>query len=111
MRLMPFSRINLQSKVSLLVVLGLAIIFAFFFYLGRQALDENTQKTLQERHLLALTIANHVDDILKQTTDQMEAFVSTHPNDLSTANTGSASILLSEHSLPDAHFYHWHVPG
>jgi len=56
--------IGLGAKMALLVVVGTIALIALFAYLGTAALSENTQRTLQERVVLAQTTAGSVDSML-----------------------------------------------
>ena len=53
-------------RVILLVTVGLLLMFAGFAYLSLQAVEESTQRTLQERMLIAQLSANRVDDLVKE---------------------------------------------
>jgi signal transduction histidine kinase len=50
--------------MTVLVVIGTVSLIGLFAYLGTAALSENTQRTLQERVVLAQTTARHIDYIL-----------------------------------------------
>jgi len=56
--------VGLGAKMALFVVIGSLSLIGLFGYLGTAALDENTQRTLQERVVLAQTTARHIDAIL-----------------------------------------------
>ncbi len=57
-------RIGLGAKVIALVFLATILLIALFAYLGTAALSENTQRTMQERVILAQTAASHIDYVL-----------------------------------------------
>jgi signal transduction histidine kinase len=56
--------IGLGVKVIALVLIATILLIALFAYLGTAALSENTQRTMQERVILAQTAASHIDYIL-----------------------------------------------
>ena len=56
--------VGLGAKMALLVVIGCLSLIGLFGYLGTAALDENVQRTLHERVVLAQTTARHIDAIL-----------------------------------------------
>ena len=56
--------IGLGTKMTVLVVVGTISPIGLFAYLGTAALDENTQRTLQDRVVLAQTTARHIDYVL-----------------------------------------------
>ena len=59
-----WSRIGLGAKMAAIVVVGTIALVVLFLYLGTAALNENIQRTLQERVVLAQTTARHMDYIL-----------------------------------------------
>jgi len=59
-------RMGLQTRILLLVIGGLTIIFAVFSYLGLQTLNESTQRSLGERLVVAKLIAAHTDRHLQE---------------------------------------------
>jgi len=56
--------VGLTAKMALLVVIGCLSLIGLFGYLGTAVLNENVQRTLQERVVLAQTTARHIDAIL-----------------------------------------------
>lgn len=56
--------IGLGAKMAVIVVIGTVSLVALFAYLGTAALQENIQRTLQERVILAQTTARHIDYVL-----------------------------------------------
>jgi len=56
--------IGLGVKVIALVLIATILLIVLFAYLGTAALSENTQRTMQERVILAQTAASHIDYIL-----------------------------------------------
>lgn len=59
-----WSSVGLSTKMAAIVVVGTLSLLGLFAYLGTTALDENNQRTLQERMVLAQTTARHIDYIL-----------------------------------------------
>lgn len=59
-----WSRIGLGAKMAAIVVVGTIALVVLLLYLGTAALNENIQRTLQERVVLAQTTARHMDYIL-----------------------------------------------
>lgn len=64
---MFLSSLTLQQRIGLLVFLGLAPGLGLFSWLGMQAIDDSTQRTLEERQTMAVTLASHLDLALTQT--------------------------------------------
>ncbi len=58
--------LNLMTRVILLVTVGLLIMFAGLAFLSLQAVQQSTDRTLQERLLVARISASRVDDLLQQ---------------------------------------------
>ncbi len=56
--------VGLGMKMAAIVVVGTLSLLGLFAYLGTTALNENIQRTLQERTILAQTTARHIDYIL-----------------------------------------------
>jgi signal transduction histidine kinase len=56
--------VGLGAKVIALVLGATISLIALFAYLGTAALSENTQRTMQERVILAQTAASHIDYVL-----------------------------------------------
>ncbi len=50
----------------MLVTIGLLLMFTGFALLGLQAVQDSTQRTMQERLLIAKITANRVDDLLQE---------------------------------------------
>jgi signal transduction histidine kinase len=59
-----WGRVGLGAKMATMVVIGTIALVGWFLYLGTAALNENIQRTLHERVLLAQTHARHLDYIL-----------------------------------------------
>lgn len=66
-----WSSVGLGAKMATLVVIGTLSLVGLFAYLGTTALDENNQRTLQERLALAQSTARHIDYILGSIEDVM----------------------------------------
>ena len=64
-----WSRFGLSVKMAAIVVVGTIALVVLFLYLGTAALNENIQRTLQERVVLAQTTARHMDYILANIED------------------------------------------
>ncbi len=60
------TKLRLQTRISLLVTLGLALIFAFMAWEGRQIAQANAEMTLQERLTVARVVAQHLDQDLER---------------------------------------------
>ncbi len=54
-------RFGLGAKLSVLVLIGMVSLLSLFAYLGTKALEENIQRTMHERVILAQTTASHID--------------------------------------------------
>lgn len=65
--LFPRLVIGLTTKMAIFLVIGTVSMIGIFAYLGTAALGENTQRTLQERVVLAQMSANFVDALLENT--------------------------------------------
>jgi signal transduction histidine kinase len=57
--------IGLSAKMGLLVIVGTLSMISLFAYLGTGALDESTQRNLQERVVLAQMSASYMDALLE----------------------------------------------
>lgn len=77
---------SLQTKISLFVALGLLALFSLLGFFGVRALGESTQRTLAERLVIAQMAAQSMDQILRQTTSQVERFALSEPIDLEDGN-------------------------
>ena len=58
------SLLGLSGKMAILVVIGTVSMIGLFAYLGTAALDENTQRNLQERVVLSQMTASYIDALL-----------------------------------------------
>lgn len=67
-----FGNLTLQSKVSILVMGGVAVGVLLFGVFGLLALNQSTDNTLQERLTLARVIAKYGDDTLGGAINQLE---------------------------------------
>ncbi len=85
--------LNLFARVFLLVSLGLGVIFAGFALLGLQAVNESTDRALQERLLITQITAQRVDDLLQQKIALLEATANSGADFASIKPEDSASIL------------------
>ena len=61
----PDLSIGLSTKMAVFLVIGTVSMIGIFAYLGTAALSENTQRTLQERVVLAQMTASYVDALLE----------------------------------------------
>ena len=66
-----WSSVGLGAKMTAIVTIGILSLLGLFAYLGTSALEENNQRTLQERMVLAQTTARHIDYILGTIEDVM----------------------------------------
>jgi signal transduction histidine kinase/HAMP domain-containing protein len=57
-------RIGLTGKLAFIVVVGLVALIALFGYMGTAALNDNIQRSLQERVVVAQATARHIDYVL-----------------------------------------------
>ncbi|MBI5650333.1 MAG: HAMP domain-containing protein [Chloroflexi bacterium] len=73
--------INLMARVILLVSVGLLLMFGGFAFLGLQAVRESTERSLQERMLLARITASRVDDLLEQKITFLQTMIQDTPID------------------------------
>ncbi len=67
------NRLGLQQRVLLGVILGLGILFGLFAYLGNQAVQLSTERTLQERLIMAQIAANYIDEMIKHRLEELQA--------------------------------------
>jgi signal transduction histidine kinase len=74
MRIFDFP--NLFMRVILLVIVGLLLTYAGFAFLGLQAVEQSTARTLEERMLIAQLAASRVDDLLHQKITVIQAMIS-----------------------------------
>ncbi len=81
--------IGLSAKMAAIVVVGTIALVGLFAYLGTAALNEDIQRTLQERVILAQATARHIDyvlasieEVLTETAAQAAWSDSTRVNDV-----------------------------
>lgn len=63
-RVWLWPQMGLSFKMALIVSIGLLALIILFGYMGTTALNENIQRSLEERVVLAQTMARHVDYLL-----------------------------------------------
>lgn len=63
-RILFWRQLGLGLKMTLIVLVGLVALIALFGYIGTAALDANIASSLQERVVLAQTMARHIDYVL-----------------------------------------------
>ncbi|MBI4672126.1 MAG: cache domain-containing protein [Chloroflexi bacterium] len=63
-RVWVWPQMGIGLKMTLLVIVGLISLIALFDYMGTAALNENIRHSLEERVVVAQTVARHVDYIL-----------------------------------------------
>ena len=56
-----YPRVGLQTKMTIIVIVGIIALVGIFAYIGIAALNENIQRSLQERVVVAQTAARHID--------------------------------------------------
>ncbi len=66
-----WSNIGLRAKMTLIVIIGVVSMVTLFAYLGTAALEDNIQRTLQERVVLAQTTARHMDYVIASIEDDL----------------------------------------
>ncbi|HEX7594050.1 MAG TPA: cache domain-containing protein, partial [Anaerolineae bacterium] len=89
-RLLP--TFGLGTKAAIWVVTGSAVMLGLFAYLGTAALSENTQRTLQERVVLAQMTATYVDALI----DNIQGVLTESAGDANWSNSGSANVALDQ---------------
>ncbi len=62
----PSLSVNLFARTIMLVTIGLLLMFTGFALLSLQAVQDSTQRTMQERLLIAKLSASRVDDLLQE---------------------------------------------
>jgi signal transduction histidine kinase len=93
----PFlRRLSLQQRISLFVALGLLVGLSFFGLVGLQALEESTQRTLQERLTMARLVASHLDDILKHAIEELESIAGEDEIDVADGDMQPESDVLHD---------------
>lgn len=63
-RLWVWPQMGIGLKMTLLVIVGVISLIALFDYMGTAALNENIRHSLEERVVVAQTVARHIDYIL-----------------------------------------------
>ncbi len=89
-RLLP--AFGLGTKAAIWVVIGSAVMLGLFAYLGTAALSENTQRTLQERVVLAQMTATYVDALI----DNLQGVLTETAGDANWSNSQSANVSLDQ---------------
>src|SRR3972149_6433371 len=77
-----FVRQSLQRRISLLVILGLAVGLGLFGFIGIQALNESNEQVLGERLTMAGLVADHIDSMLQHAIDELDNTVRSPEIDL-----------------------------
>ena len=67
------SRFTLQTKITVLVVVGLLSTIGVFTNLGLTALEKSTRTRLQERLVIARLVADYQDQVLMLALKRLEA--------------------------------------
>ena len=86
------SNIGLSAKIGILVIVGTFSMIGLFAYLGTAALDDNTQRNLQERVVLAQMSASYVDALL----DHIENILTYTASEDYWADTPGAGFYLDQ---------------
>ncbi len=77
---MPFlARMGLQTKIMVLSLVGLAVLFGFFGYIGRQAVQQSTQLVFRERIAIAQSIAADIDNAIGYSVGELEKMAALTP--------------------------------
>ena len=66
------SGLNLWSKTALLISLGFLALFAAMYVLVERALNDSTQRILDERRVIAQMAANQIDGALKEAVAELQ---------------------------------------
>jgi signal transduction histidine kinase len=85
---------TLMARVIILVSVGLILMLGGFAYLSLQALRQSTERSLQERMLLAQITASRVDDLLKQKISLVQTVIENTPIDPTLANSDTLTPML-----------------
>ncbi|MDP2948091.1 MAG: GAF domain-containing protein [Chloroflexota bacterium] len=89
-------RMNLQVKIGLFVFAGLLVVFGLLGYLGLHALSQSTDRTLDERLILAETVAQGMDQTLSQSLEQLKKFATAEAVDLEDGDLAPEKEALEE---------------
>src|SRR3990172_8106182 len=87
---------NLSAKLSLSVLLGLMALLAVLGYLGFSAVWESTDRTMQERLVLARLVAQDIDQDISQRLQQLQQFVPAVTAELDSGRIDGAQPRLEE---------------
>ena len=71
----PMSGASLGTRIAILVVVSLAVIFSLFGYISLRSLQESSDRELRERLMAAQLSARHVDSFLSLHLDQLSSAV------------------------------------
>lgn len=74
--------IGLQARILALVLLGLSASFGLLSLFGLEAVNESTERTLDERLIIAKMVANQVDQTLRRGLDELESHASLQTSSL-----------------------------
>ncbi len=91
-----FVRQSLQRRISLLVILGLAVGLGLFGFIGIQALNESNEQVLRERLTMAGLVADHIDSMLHHAVDELENTVRSPGIDLDDGNMEPEQAVLHD---------------
>ena len=71
--MLPFTNMVLQKKISLFVLVGLAVALGLFSFLGIQSLNESTQRILGQRLTVARILANNIDETMAHALSHLQS--------------------------------------
>ncbi|MBI4203189.1 MAG: GAF domain-containing protein [Chloroflexi bacterium] len=91
---------SLKKKAGLYGGVGLLILVGVLAFLGMRAIDKSTQRSLDERVLIAQTVAQSVDQILSKALDDLEQFAA-----LQAYQLGDRDPAPEIHAVDE--FYRW----
>ena len=96
----PSFSLSLFARVIILVSIGLVLMFAGFALLSLQAVRDSTERTMQERLLIAQITANRVDNLLQEKIAVLQMGVeqnSIDPDQVSPASQGPELSKVGQH--------------
>jgi hypothetical protein len=87
---------GLQKKAGLYGGAGLLILVGALAFLGVRAVHKSTQRSLDERILIAQTVANSVDQTIAKTVRDLEQFAALHTQSLADSDPNPEARALDD---------------
>jgi signal transduction histidine kinase len=98
------SRLNLWTRLVLVLTVGFALLFGFFSLVSLRVLDDSTQRILTERQVIAQMAAQRYDELLTQAFNELEKAPSLAAFDPRAADLSNEKLMLAHFYGPQSNF-------